>query len=173
MYDNINFVKIVQASNIDKDKIDLIVSVATTPEYLSPTCAMKIHNELKLSKRCVAYDLNANCTGLIIALDQVARTMKSNKRIRYALVVGADQLFRNADPTDALTYTNFAESGCALLLENKENDISDYIDNSTFSFNKFSKYITFPEKGLSNTLAKGLYHFMDSWCRSSSIGMLN
>lgn len=146
--------KAVKAANIDKDQIDLVVSIATTPEYLSPTNAMKIHTALNLGSRCSAYDMNGNCTGMVLALDQVARAMKSNKRIRHALVVGADQLFRNSDPTDALTYTNFAESACALVLENTEDMTSDYIDNSTFTFNKFSSYITFPPEGLSNTLAK-------------------
>lgn len=145
--------KAVNSAGIDKDKIDLVVSVATTPEFLAPTNAVKIHTALNLNKRCSAYDMNGECTGLILALDQISRVMKGNNRIRYALLVGADQLFRHSDPTNALTYTNFAESACALVLENIEDSCSDYIDSSTFVFNKFSDSIIFPLRGLSKTLA--------------------
>lgn len=147
--------KAVNAAHIDKDIIDLVVSVASTPEFLSPTNAIKIHTALNLSRRCSAYDMNGNCTGLILALDQVSRVMKTNNRIKYALLVGSDQLFRNSDPTDALTYADFAESACALVLENTEDTTSDYIDSSSFAFNKFNKYVTFPAKGLSYSLNKG------------------
>lgn len=144
--------KVVQASNINLNDIGLVVCVSTTPEFLAPTNAMRIHKILGLTRKAIAYDMNANCSGLVIAMDQVCRMMKSNNSLKYTLVVGVDQLFRHTDPNDSLTHTNFAESACAILLENVNDTSSDFLDSSFFTYNEYSHYVTFPPKGLSTLL---------------------
>lgn len=144
--------KVLKTSNVDINDISLVVCISTTPEYLSPTNAIKIHSALGLNRRALAYDMNANCSGLIIGIDQVSRMMKSNPTIKYTLVVGTDQLFRHSDPNDPLTHSNFAESACAILLENVDNGCSDFLDSSYYVYNELSKYVTFPPKGFSNLL---------------------
>lgn len=144
--------KSIKNANIDKNNIGLVVFTSTTPEFLSPTNAIKIHDALELSKDAIAYDMNGNCAGMIIALEQVSRVMKTNDRIKYALVIGSDQLVRYSRPTEAITYSNFGESSCAVLLENVEDDTSDFIDSCSFTNSSLSKYINFPPSGFSKVL---------------------
>lgn len=145
--------KVIKNSDIEASNIDLIVCISTTPEYLSPANAIKIHYALGLNKNALAYDMNSNCAGLIVGVDQISKIMKSDSNIKYALVVGTDQLFRHSDPNEPLTYANFGESACAILLESSNTSSSDFVDSSYYVYNNLSKYVSFPPKGLSNLLS--------------------
>lgn len=144
--------KLIANSNIDVKDINSVVFVSTTPEYLSPTNAVKIHNTLGLSQNANAYDMNGNCAGMIIAFDQVCRTMKNNNRIKYSLLVGSDLLIRFSRRSEAITYSNFGESSCAVLLENINDNSSDFIDSSSYVDSNLSCYINFPPEGFSKVL---------------------
>ncbi|MBU5484183.1 ketoacyl-ACP synthase III [Clostridium sp. MSJ-11] len=144
--------KVIRTANIDVQDINLVVFVSTSPEYLSPTNAVKIHDALGLAKDAGAYDMNGNCAGMIIAMDQVCRTMKSNNRIKYSLLVGSDLLNRYSRRSEAITYANFGESACAVLLENTDDNISDFIDSSSYVDSSLSCYINFPPEGFSKVL---------------------
>ncbi|GAA0114922.1 3-oxoacyl-[acyl-carrier-protein] synthase III C-terminal domain-containing protein [Clostridium senegalense] len=144
--------KVISTVNIDVQDIGLVVFVSSTPEYLSPTNAVKIHEALGLSRSSNAYDMNGNCCGMIIAMDQVCRTMKSNNRIKYSLLVGSDLVIRYSRKSEPITYANFGESACAVLLENTEDGISDFIDSSSYVDSSLSGYIKFPPVGFSNVL---------------------
>jgi len=144
--------KVIENAKISVDDIQLVVFVSTTPEYLSPTNAIKIHEALGLGKNVNAYDMNGNCTGMIIAFDQVSRVMKTNNFIKYALVVGSDQLVRYSRQTEPITYANFGESSCAVLLENVESEISNFIDSSSYVDSTLCNYINFPPEGFSKFL---------------------
>lgn len=138
--------------NINANDVNLVVFVSSTPEYLSPTNAIKIHNALGLGKDANAYDMNGNCSGMLIAMDQVCRIMKTNNRIKYTLLVGSDLLIRNSRTSEAITYANFGDSSCAVLLENVDKGLSDFIDSSSYIDSSLSDYITFPPEGFSNVL---------------------
>lgn len=148
--------KVIRTANIDVKDINSVVFVSTTPEYLAPTNAVKIHEALGLTKNANAYDMNGNCAGMIIAMDQVCRTMKSNNRIKYSLLVGSDLLIRFSRRSEAITYSNFGESACAVLLENIEENIednvSDFIDSSSYVDSSLSSCINFPPAGFSKVL---------------------
>ncbi len=144
--------KVIRTANIDVQDINLVVFVSSTPEYLSPTNAVKIHDALGLSKNTNAYDMNGNCAGMIIAMDQVCRTMKSNNRIKYSLLVGSDLVIRYSRKSEPITYANFGESACAVLLENTDDNISDFIDSSSYVDSSLSCYIKFPPDGFSKVL---------------------
>ena len=148
--------KVIRKANIDAKDVNLVVFVSSTPEYLSPTNAVKIHEALGLTKNANAYDMNGNCAGMIIAMDQVSRTMKTNNKIKYSLLVGSDLVVRYSRRSEAITYANFGESACAVLLENAEenieNNISDFIDSSSYVDSSLSCYIKFPPVGFSNVL---------------------
>lgn len=149
--------KVIKNAKVSVNDIHLLVFVSTTPEYLSPTNAIKIHEALGLGKKANAYDMNGNCAGMVIAFDQVSRVMKTNNFIKYALVVGSDQLVRYSRPTEPITYANFGESSCAVLLENVENEVSNFIDSSSYVDSALCNYINFPPNGFSKFLPTEKY----------------
>ena len=81
---------VLEKTNINPGELNLIVFSTSTPEYISPTNALKFYNEIRAGQRTDVYDLNANCAGMLVALEQVSRFMRDNPRIKYALIVGLD-----------------------------------------------------------------------------------
>lgn len=133
-------------------EIGLIVFTSGTPEYMLPPNSVKLHEMLGLSSKCACYDLNANCGGMVVALDQVSRTMQSNHNIRYAVVTGSDQLGRYCRFDEALGYCNFGDSGCAILLENVYNTNRGVIDSDYYTNSVNNHKMVFPYSGISNVI---------------------
>lgn len=137
-------------ANLTAHDIDMIVFISTTPEFLSPTNSLLIHKELNGKEETLCYDLNGNCLGMFIAVEQVTRTLITSTKQR-ALLVGSD--FNNvfADPQNPVTYSIFGETAVALILEKDASD-SELIDVVYQSSANFTEEIVFPPQGLTKTL---------------------
>ena len=125
--------EVLNKTHVRASQINLIVFSSGTPEYIAPTNAMKLHAMLSAGQRCEVYDLNANCAGMIVALEQVSRIMRNNKNIKYALIVGSDQLTRYARYDEAIAYANFADSACAMLIENVFQTDRGFVDSDFYT----------------------------------------
>lgn len=141
---------VLQAANLTSHDIDMIVFISTTPEVLSPTNALMIHKALDGKEETLCYDLNGNCLGMFIAVEQVTRTLITSNKNR-ALIIGSD--FNNvfADPQNPITFSIFGETAVALILE-KDFSNSELIDVIYQSNANFTEEIVFPPKGLTKTL---------------------
>lgn len=142
--------EVLTKTYVKPSQINLIVFSSGTPEYIAPTNAMKLHAMLSVGQKCEVYDLNANCAGMVVALEQVSRIMSSNKNIKYALIVGSDQLSRYARYDEAIAYANFADSACAMLVENVFETDRGLIDSEFYTNSRNHDKILMPAKGMSN-----------------------
>lgn len=149
--------KVLESTNIDPKEIGLVVFVSSTPEYLSPINALQIHRALNLNKKAAAYDMNANCCGMLIAMNQIYKVMKFDTSIKYSLIIGSDQLFRYADKTEPVTYSSYSESACAVLLENSDDSSSDFIDSSSSVDTSAIDFVKFPSGGFSEFISSDKY----------------
>jgi 3-oxoacyl-[acyl-carrier-protein] synthase-3 len=61
-----------------KEDIDLIILVTQSPDYLLPTSACILQNQLGLSKNCMSFDINQGCSGFVYSL-AVATSLIKNK----------------------------------------------------------------------------------------------
>ena len=128
-------------------ELDLIIFSSQTPEYLIPATALKIHHALGGGERTLAYDMNANCAGLLIAVEQVSRIMMSRLSCQRALVVGGDYLGPHSEG-EPFYHTCFADSAVAVLLvkstasegviDSEFRVQTSVIDNSLFPANGLS-----------------------------------
>ncbi|MBO2631461.1 3-oxoacyl-[acyl-carrier-protein] synthase III C-terminal domain-containing protein [Shewanella algae] len=141
---------VLQRAHLSASDIDIIVFISTTPEMLSPTNALMIHKVLSGKEDTLCFDLNGNCIGMFIAVEQVTRTLKFSNKNR-ALIIGSD--FNNllADPQNPITYSIFGDAAVALILE-KDGSNSELMDVEYQSRAEFVEEIVFPPKGLSRTL---------------------
>lgn len=48
-------------------KIDLLILVTQSPDYLLPTSACILQSRLALSQNCMAFDINLGCSGFVTA----------------------------------------------------------------------------------------------------------
>lgn len=141
--------EVLEKTHVKVSQINLIVFSSGTPEYIAPTNALKLHAMLEAGQKCGVYDLNVNCAGMVMALDQVSRMMKSNKNIKYALVVGSDQLNRYSRYSEAISYSNFGDSACAMILENVFTTERGFVDSDFYTNSSNHDKILLPAKGMS------------------------
>lgn len=143
-------VNVLEKAHVKVAQINLIVFSSGTPEYIAPTNALKLHAMLNAGQKCAVYDLNANCAGMVVAFEQVSRIMRSNKDIKYALVVGSDQLNRYSRYSEAISYSNFGDSACAMLIENVFTTERGFIDSDFYTNSSNHDKILLPAKGMSS-----------------------
>lgn len=141
----------IQKAGISVDDLDMIVFVSEMPEYLIPTCALKLNNFLGAKNAHILMDLNQNCTGMISGLDFVSRYMQSNKKIKYTLLVGAILNTGMIRPDCTITHSGSADASVAIILEAFEGEkLTGFLDSAYYTDSSYHNSITFPGCGFSN-----------------------
>ncbi|WP_239618586.1 ketoacyl-ACP synthase III [Cohnella mopanensis] len=139
---------VLRSSGLTGRDIDLIIFTSQTPEYLLPSNALKLHNALGGDLNTVCFDINANCAGMLVAVEQASRYMLGNPRIERALVVGADSISVHS-PNEPVYHSNFADSAVAVILE-RASDTRGFIDSVYQTDTSVINNSLFPAQGLSN-----------------------
>lgn len=138
----------LKKANLNGNDVDMIVYSSSLPEFSLPPTSIYIHSKIDGGKNVTCYDMNGNCAGMIVALEQVSNTLKHSNRKR-ALIIGCDNLDNFSRPDNELSYGNYGHASCAIILEKTDEDCDilgcDYFINSSEVQN-----ITFPPCGFSN-----------------------
>nr|MBA2690157.1 3-oxoacyl-ACP synthase [Burkholderiales bacterium] len=87
----------IEAANISRDEIDLIVLATSTPDMVFPSTACILQDKLGIHHGA-AFDLQAVCTGFVYALAVADKFIRSGQH-KCALVVGAEIFSRILDWT--------------------------------------------------------------------------
>lgn len=161
--------KVLNQAGLNGDDIDMIVYSTQIPDQTIPVNALYIHKAIDGKNRVLAYDLNANCAGMTVAVEQVSRTMLINPRIKRALVVGSDPFSFIQNPEDELSYCCFGDLSVAIILEKTE-ESTGFIDAIHYIDSTEPDVMKFPESGLSNLLENKSDRFM-KWTPFSNSDM--
>jgi len=141
----------VKLAGICFEDLDGIIFSTDTPEYTSPTNAILLRDALEANNAHTVYDLNANCVGMVVALDQAQALMKSNKRLQRLLVVGASMIHHYGLNTDPITYGGVGDAAVAVVLEAVTSEkLVGFIDSVYSTKTDLNNYILMPECGMSN-----------------------
>ncbi len=95
--------------------LDAIIVGTTTPDYLLPTAAALVQEQLG-AQRAGIFDLGAACAGFIYGL-AVARGLIAAGTARRVLVIGAETISRYVDWTDRSTCVLFGDGAGAVIVE--------------------------------------------------------
>jgi len=107
----------IEASGIDRNKIQLIIVATCTPHNLFPNTASYLQSLLGITDTaCPAFDINVACSGFIYALSIADQYIRSGA-IECALVVGADSLTKFVDWSDRSTCILFSDGAGAVVLK--------------------------------------------------------
>ncbi len=140
-------------SDINVADVDMLIFTSDIPEFLSPSNALKIVNELNMSHVSVAFDINANCTGMLVAVDFVRSYMLMHSNMRYAIVVGSFNISSVCRKNDSVVYPNFGDASSAVLLQLEETkEKKGYIDSISFVDASYNEFVTFPKCGISKSI---------------------
>lgn len=144
-------VDVLEKNGVDSKELDMIVFVSTTPEYTSPTDALKLNHMLGAENAHNVFDMNCNCTGMLVALDTVSTYMKLNKNIRRALIVSSMLASSVVRYNDSVAYPCFGDASTAVILKKvKEEHKRGFIDSIYRTYSDNHDKIQLPECGHSN-----------------------
>lgn len=148
---------VLEKSNTDVNDIDMIVFVSDTPEYNSPTNALKINHMIKANNAHRVFDMNCNCTGMLVALDNISTYAKHYEDVNKILIVGCIHISSVVDYKDTVAYPNFGDAAAAIILDIVEEETERGILSSTyFTDAQYQEYITLPACGHSRELIEKL-----------------
>lgn len=137
-------------SGISAEEIDMIISVSDTPEYLSPCCALLIKNKIQAINAHAVFDMNANCIGMLTAMDTAARYLKTDEQFNKILIVGSLLISPQAKEDDMVAYGCTGDGAAAIILEKREEtEERGLLGSRMFTDDEYYWTITMPECGIS------------------------
>jgi 3-oxoacyl-[acyl-carrier-protein] synthase-3 len=104
----------IAAAGCAPEEIDLIIVATGTPDRVYPSTGCLLQQRLGI-KNCVAFDVQAACSGSIFALSIADQYIKSGAA-KKVLVVGSEICSRLVDWTDRGTCILFGDGAGAVLL---------------------------------------------------------
>ena len=107
--------KVIGRNVIPKDRIDFILCVTQSPDYLLPTTACIIQDKLGLKKSCGAFDINLGCSGYIYGL-AVAKSLVETGIAQNVLLITTETYSKHINPLDKSTRTIFGDGAAATLV---------------------------------------------------------
>jgi len=143
--------KALTKANLQGTDIDMIVFSTQVPETTFPINALYIHAAIGADSNAMVLDSNANCAGMVVAVDHASRYMLTSPHIRRALIVGSDYNTLISDPEDAVTYANYGDAAAAVILERSDVE-GGFIDSIYYTDPVNRDFIRYPAEGLAKTV---------------------
>ena len=107
--------RLITRKGIDRGGIDLLIFCTQSPDYFLPSTACILHERLKLSKKCAAFDVNLGCSQYVYALS-IAHGMITSGSASRALVLTGDTMSRTLHPKDRSVVPLLGDGGSASLV---------------------------------------------------------
>lgn len=104
----------IDMARINPEDIDLIIVATGTPDRVYPSTGCLLQQRLAI-KNCVAFDVQAACSGSIYALSIADQYIKTGAA-RNVLVIGSEICSRLIDWNDRTTCILFGDGAGAILL---------------------------------------------------------
>ena len=148
----------VTKNNINLEEIEMLIFCSDTPEYLSPSNALKLVGLFgdKLKNVNIAFDINSNCTGMIQGLDIIHKYML-NSNVTNALIIGSFCISPIALWSDTVVYANFADAAACIAISAKdENQKRGFIDTEVYIDAAYYNNVTYPKCGMSKVPLKSI-----------------
>jgi 3-oxoacyl-[acyl-carrier-protein] synthase-3 len=137
--------------------IDGIIVATTTPDQTFPSVAVKVQNALAIPP-CMAFDVQAVCTGFVYALS-VANNFITSGQSKRILVIGAEKMSSVLNWQDRTTCVLFGDGAGAVILEADESGKGDITDRGIISTHLMAdgrlKDILYTDGGVSSTGGAG------------------
>jgi 3-oxoacyl-[acyl-carrier-protein] synthase-3 len=130
----------INAAQIEPREIDLIIVATGSPDRVYPSTGCLLQHRLGI-KNCVAFDVQAACSGSIFALSIADQYIKSGAA-KKILVVGAEVCSRFVDWTDRGTCILFGDGAGAVLLASS--DQAGIMSTHIHSDGRFEELLNLP-----------------------------
>jgi 3-oxoacyl-[acyl-carrier-protein] synthase-3 len=109
----------LEVADVNPDEIDLIIVATSTPEYIFPSTASVVQDQLG-AQNAGAFDLSAACSGFVYGLAVGAGMIRSGQH-ENVLVIGSETYSKIINWKDRTTCILFGDGAGAVLLRASEN----------------------------------------------------
>jgi len=106
-------------SNTNKEDLDLIIVVTSSPDQISPSTASILHNKLDIVRDVPSFDINAVCAGFVYAMT-FASTLISSGVHEKILIVASERYSAHTELTDR-NCVFFGDGSGAIVLGKSNN----------------------------------------------------
>ncbi len=131
----------IEAAKISPKDIDMIIFASVTPDQAMPNAACTLQAKLGTGT-CVAWDLNAACSGFVFGASVANQYVKTGM-YKNILVIGAEVLSRIVNYKDRDTCILFGDAAGAMIFGRSEaKDGSEILAESLFSDGNLGDLLT-------------------------------
>lgn len=103
---------------IDKSKIDFLIVCTQSPDYLLPTTACLVQENVGLPQSCGAIDINQGCSGYIYGLS-LADGLIASGNFKNIILVTADTYSKYVHSSDKGNISIFGDAATATLISSE------------------------------------------------------
>lgn len=107
--------RLLDAGGVDRASIDAVLLCTQSPDYLLPTTACVLQDQLGLSTRCAALDFNQGCSGYVYGL-ALAKGLISAGIARNVLLATSETYSKYCHPRDRSVRVLFGDAATATLV---------------------------------------------------------
>lgn len=108
--------KLLKDLGWNRSDVKVLVFASQTPDYLIPNTSSILQDRLKLSKNCLAFDVNIGCSGYVYGLSIIGSLLQQMPGAKALLLVG-DISTSTISMKDRITAPLFSDAGTATALE--------------------------------------------------------
>ena len=112
-------------SGLKAEEIDLILVATSSSETVFPNTSCEVQKAIG-AVHAWGYDLNAACSGFILALNTAQSYIRSDL-VKTALVIGAEKMSRIVDWKDRGTCILFGDGAGAVVLRGEESESAEAV----------------------------------------------
>lgn len=137
----------LEMAGVDAEDIDVVICATSTPDDMFGD-APRIASELGCTKKTVAFDITAACSGFLFSTVTAGKFLSGNGNTNQkALVIGADALSRWVDWDDRNSCILFGDGAGAMVLESC--DSADASASGVLGYSAHSNGLGAPDLNLS------------------------
>jgi 3-oxoacyl-[acyl-carrier-protein] synthase-3 len=138
--------KALEASGLKPTDLDMIIFATVTPDQSMPNAACTLQAKLGAGT-CVAWDLNAACSGFLFGASVANQYIKVGQ-YKNILVIGAEVLSRIVNYKDRDTCILFGDAAGAVIFSRAEStNASEILSESLLSDGTLGDLLTLPAGG--------------------------
>ncbi len=108
--------KAMEMAKITPEQLSFISVATVTGDKIFPSTACFLQKKIG-AENAACYDVVAACSGLLYSLELAVAMLRSYKKYKYALVIGAEKLSSIVDWQDRGTCVLFGDGAAAIILE--------------------------------------------------------
>lgn len=117
----------IEMAGIDPKDIGLIIDTTITPDFSTPSVSCLVQREIG-AVQAACFDLNAACSGFVYGMETAHCFLKTNREMKYVLVVANENLTRITNYSDRSSCILFGDGAAAAIVEYQEDRLySSYL----------------------------------------------